>query len=36
MAFHGSFLSCPEENYPDSKSGRDLDPDKPVCTTSCR
>ena len=30
------FPSCHEENGPDPKSGRDLDPDKPVCAKSCR
>ena len=34
MAFPDNFLSCHEENDPDSKSGWDLDPDKPVW--SCR
>ena len=32
----GSFLSCHEENGPDSKSGWDVDPDKPVWSTFCR
>ena len=36
MACCGSFPSCHEENNPDPKSGRDLDPDKPGCTTFCR
>ena len=35
MACHGSFPSCHEENDPNPKSGRDLDPEKPVCTVSC-
>ena len=25
-----------EENYPDPKSGRDPQPDKPVCAKSCQ
>ena len=34
MACRSSFSSC-KENHPDPKSGWDLDPDKPVCVTSC-
>ena len=30
------FHFCHEENNPDPKSGQDLDPDKPVFTTSYR
>ena len=36
MACRGSFPSCHEENDPNPKSGRDLDPDKPGYSTSCR
>ena len=36
MACRGSFPSCREENHPNPKSGRNLDPDKPVCATLCR
>ena len=36
MACPDSFPSCHEENDPNPKSGRDLDPDKPVWSTSCR
>ena len=36
MACHGTFLSCHEKNYPDPNSSRDLDPDKPVLSTSCQ
>ena len=32
----GSFLSFQRKNHPDSKSSCDLDPDKPVCSTSCQ
>ena len=35
IACPGSFPSCREENDPDSKSGWDLNPDKPECSTSC-
>ena len=34
-ACHSSFPSCCKENHPDTKSGRDLDPDKPVCAMYC-
>ena len=34
IACPGSFTFCCEENDPDPKSGRDLDPDKPVWSTS--
>ena len=34
MACPGSFLSCCKENDTDPKSGRYLDPDKPVCATT--
>ena len=34
-ACSGSFPSCREENYPDSKSGQHRDPEKPVWSTSC-
>ena len=30
-----SLPSCPEEKHPSPKSDQDLDPDKPVCSTSC-
>ena len=33
MACCGSFLCCCGENHPYPKSGLDLDPDKPGCTT---
>ena len=36
MACRGSFPFCHGDNHPDQKSGRDLDPDKPVCTVSCQ
>ena len=36
MAYPDGFPSCFEENDSDPKSGRDLDPDKPVWSTSCR
>ena len=36
MACHGTFLSCHEKNDPDPNSSRDLDPDKPVLSTSCQ
>ena len=36
MACPSSFLSCCEENDPDLKLDRDLDPDKPVWSMSCR
>ena len=36
MASPGSFPSCLEEDDPDSMSGQDLDPDKPVWSTYCR
>ena len=36
MTCCGSFPSCREENFPDPKSGRDLDPEKQVCATSCQ
>ena len=32
----GSLPSSHGEKHPDPKSGRDLDPDKLGCTTSCR
>ena len=35
MACRGSFLSSHEENDRDPRSGRDLDPYKPVCLMSC-
>ena len=34
MAYHGSFPSH-GENHHDLKSGRDIDPDKLECITSC-
>ena len=36
MACSDSFPSCREKNDPDPKSGWDLDPDKPVWSTSCQ
>ena len=35
MACRTTFPSCHEEKDPKPKSGRDLDPDKLVCATSC-
>ena len=35
MACRTTFPSCHEEKDPKPKSGRDLDPDKLVCTTAC-
>ena len=35
IAFPCRFPSCLEENDPDPKSGRELDPDLPVWSTSC-
>ena len=34
--FYGSLPSFQGENHPDPKSNRDLDPDNPICNTSCR
>ena len=34
--FAGSFPSCLEEKHHNSKSGQDLDQDKPVCIMSCQ
>ena len=36
MSCPSTFPSSCGENHPDPKSGRDLDPDKPGCTMSCR
>ena len=36
MAYHDIFQSSREVNHPDSESDQDLDPDKPVCATSCQ
>ena len=35
-ACRGSSPYCHEENYPNPKSGRDIDPDKPACAMSCQ
>ena len=35
MTSPGSFPSSHGKNHPDPKAGRDLDPDKPGCNTSC-
>ena len=36
MSCPSSLPSCCGKNHSDNKSGRDLDLDKPGCTTSCQ